>query len=84
MQADMAICIECKLKHKNQFIGWTCDAFPLGIPDAIVLMEHDHRRPFEGDDGVTFEPIDGSEVSKDPDEPIPWLDNTVTEEVGGE
>lgn len=35
----------------------TCRAFPTGIPREINLEEHDHRRPFEGDGGVLFDPI---------------------------
>lgn len=32
-----------------------CDAFPKGIPVAILTMEHDHTTPFEGDHGIQFE-----------------------------
>ncbi|MBE0418183.1 MAG: hypothetical protein IBX63_10500 [Coriobacteriia bacterium] len=32
-----------------------CEAFPDGIPDDI-LMGFDHRKPYEGDGGVRYEP----------------------------
>ena len=35
-----------------------CAAFPKGIPDAILLAEHDHRNEYAGDDGIRFEPAD--------------------------
>ncbi len=38
---------------------YVCDAFPAppGIPQAILLGEHDHAKPFPGDHGVRFEPL---------------------------
>lgn len=33
-----------------------CDAFPGGIPGPILLNQHDHRKPYEGDNGIRFEP----------------------------
>jgi hypothetical protein len=61
-------CLGCKHFHSNTDLGepLTCDAFPGGIPDAILLNKHDHREPYPGDHGILFEPIDGdSEVSDD-------------------
>ena len=34
-----------------------CQAFPDGIPEKILFMEHDHREPYKGDNGIRFEPV---------------------------
>tara|TARA_Y100000310_G_C20517090_1_gene731717 strand:- start:23 stop:208 length:186 start_codon:yes stop_codon:yes gene_type:complete len=34
-----------------------CKAFPMGIPEKIIVGEHDHTKPFKGDGGIRFEPI---------------------------
>ena len=68
-----AICLECTHLHERLGVGWTCDAYPLGIPDEIITLEHDHRRPFPGDNDIQFEPIGGSAISASPDQPIPDL-----------
>jgi hypothetical protein len=39
--------------------GMTCDAFIDGIPVEIFTNEHDHRKPYPGDNGIRFEPIKG-------------------------
>jgi hypothetical protein len=40
-----------------------CKAFPQGIPSAIFRDGFDHRKPYEGDGGVLFEPK--SQVDED-------------------
>jgi len=35
-----------------------CKAFPKGIPKEILLGKHDHTKPFKGDNGIRFEPIE--------------------------
>lgn len=34
----------------------TCDAFPRGVPDDILLLGGDHRTSLGVDNGVVFEP----------------------------
>jgi len=36
----------------------TCKAFPDGIPSIIFDGIDDHSRPFVGDNGIQFEPLD--------------------------
>ena len=35
----------------------SCKAFEKGIPDAIADGEFDHTKPYKGDNGIRFEPI---------------------------
>ena len=34
-----------------------CAVYPEGIPDEILSMKHDHRKPFKGDKGQRYEPV---------------------------
>jgi hypothetical protein len=57
------ICLGCTRLRRlsdREPLKETCDAFPEGIPAAIVANEVDHRRPHENDRGLRFEPEDGA------------------------
>lgn len=46
-------CMYCRWFKRDR--SGTCDAFPGGISDEILLNEVDHRKPVEGDNGVRWE-----------------------------
>lgn len=48
-------CFNCK-----HYLGiFRCEAYPdRDIPDAIMLGEHDHTKPFPGDNGIRFSRAD--------------------------
>lgn len=48
------MCIGCK-HFRNE--GFTCDAFPDGIPEDILQSRIDHRKPYLNDNGIQFEPV---------------------------
>jgi len=33
---------------------FVCEAFPKGIPEAILSGENSHNRPYPGDGGIQF------------------------------
>jgi len=37
-----------------------CAAFPDGIPPEIRLNKHDHKKPYKGDNGIQFEPLENA------------------------
>lgn len=53
-------CTRCA--HLRSSAVWTCDAFPNGIPAAILTNKHDHTKPYPGDKGIRFDPIDDTTV----------------------
>ena len=52
-------CLECKhrLIRKRGDKSLKCEAFKDGIPFGILTGEHDHTKPFDGDNGIKYEPI---------------------------
>ncbi len=48
------LCLRCARFHEDNDEGFTCSAFPKGIPDEIVLRGFNHSNPFPGDNGMLF------------------------------
>jgi hypothetical protein len=50
-------CLTCKHLREAESAGpkMVCDAFPGGIPMAILLGDHDHTKPYPGDRGIRYE-----------------------------
>ena len=51
-------CESCKRFHVGDLDRTTCDAFPEGVPQEIVLGRS-HKTPFPGDGGLLYDPVDG-------------------------
>mgnify|MGYP000129560771 CR=1 FL=1 len=62
------ICVDCK--HLDRVFkygkGWYCEAYPdgWGIPEEIMMSGVDHKKPFKGDNGIQFEPIDSTDKTE--------------------
>ena len=67
------ICMGCTRFRRNAE-AFACDAYPDGIPDAIIFNEHDHREAFEGDSParvrVTFDRDLACRITHDWDVPL--------------
>jgi len=44
-------CVTCK----HRISGLTCNAFPAGIPQVVLIGEEQHRTPLPGDGGIQYE-----------------------------
>ena len=47
-------CASCK----NYLNDNKCKAYPDGIPGVILTVKFDHTKPYPGDNGIRFEPIE--------------------------
>lgn len=55
--AKQTICLLCKhLAGVNSSGKIYCKAFPDGIPSRFWDAKADHTTPYDGDNGITFEP----------------------------
>ena len=54
---DISLCAYCR--HLKG--GAVCAAYPAGIPEKILNNEHDHRKPYPGDNGIQFEALDDNQ-----------------------
>ena len=61
-------CMSCKRFHVTDLMGNTCEAFPAGVPEAI-LLGRSHKVPFPGDGGLLYDPVAGVPDPGDGDEP---------------
>jgi hypothetical protein len=50
------LCLKCARFHDTNEETFTCDAFPKGVPDEIVLGGFNHNNAFPGDNGMQFIP----------------------------
>lgn len=53
------LCMKCKHLQETPpgEWGYRCAAFPHGIPKEIFAGEVEHNKPYEGDNGIQFEPL---------------------------
>lgn len=51
------VCVACRHLNRRDPTGWTCAAFPDGIPTPILMAANDHSQPYRGDHGIQFESL---------------------------
>lgn len=55
-----AICVRCRHYHGEA----KCDAFPKKVPSEIMLGYVSHVHPYNGDQGIQFEPVGPGEKKR--------------------
>ncbi len=54
--SDMVeVVTQCQGCAHMQKLNSTCTAYPEGIPNAILVGDHDHTKTYPGDHGITFQ-----------------------------
>lgn len=56
MEAHFGEVSQCDSCRHLRSGGARCNAFPDGIPSAILVNNHDHHKPFPGDHGILYSP----------------------------
>lgn len=64
---DSSQCNDCK--HRQAYMAdiktTSCDAFA-DIPNIIIRNQHDHTKPYPGDNGILFKAVEKFEKSNEP------------------
>lgn len=61
------LCWRCAHFTGDETRGLTCKAFPgTRIPEEIIGMEFEHTKPYPGDNGLLFEPLEKEPDKKEP------------------
>lgn len=60
----VTVCAECRHFWVDRYDVIACDAFPAGIPRAILEGRNDHREPYDGDGGIVYEPLAEEELNR--------------------
>ena len=55
-------CGRCQFKHLD---AATCDAYPTGIPLAMLSGQNQHNQPSTGDNGIQFKPLNDTRNKDD-------------------
>jgi hypothetical protein len=71
MEGQEPVCLECDNYHHWNFDGFTCDAFPAGIPAEILVGGGTHKKPIPGDNGIVFKQGDPMNPREPPED---WID----------
>ncbi len=58
MIGAVPLCESCR-RLDREGTGYTCEAFPAGIPSKIAVDGFDHRKPFPGDGDLRYQPMEG-------------------------